>query len=114
MQFKFASAKRCNAVGGFCLFTNKCFSDFDVVIFFKCIDMAGKIAIGEIQQFLHFIEVNPFIDHECRHDAQPDTAFEFFVQPVNIEFLHVQCLSVFKMHEYAIEDVKNSKANRSQ
>ena len=91
--------RKCNtadigyAVCGPWLFAHKFFPDNDVFAFLQSGDMAGQVAVGNIQQMLERIKINVFIHAQHGHNTQPYPAFEGFIKIVYVEiFAHLSYL----------------------
>jgi len=74
-------------------FAHKFFPYNDVFAFLQSADMAGQVAVGNIQQMLERIEINVFIHAQHGHNTQPYPAFEGLIQVVYVEiFAHLSYL----------------------
>ena len=60
--------------------TDKLFIYKDITCFFQRIDMAGKVAVGYIQQLFQARKVQGIIHIKRRHDSQTNLAFKDFVK----------------------------------
>lgn len=67
---------------------------FDVAVFLECLEMAGQVAISDLDQFFKVVEIHLFIYHECTHDPQPDTTVEYLIEMRN-RIIHASLLSYF-------------------
>ena len=75
------------------LFAHKFFAYDNVFAFLQSADMAGQIAVGNVQQMFERIEINVFIHAQHGHNTQPYPAFEGLIQVVYVEiFTHLSYL----------------------
>ena len=56
------------------------FMDADIGQVFQLPEVAGQIAIGQLEGILQVVEGYPVVDSQDGHDAQPDLAVEGFVE----------------------------------
>ncbi len=68
-----------NSVTGIWFTADKLFSDFNEIILLKGCNMAGKVAVGHVDECLKRIEVDPVVYHQYRHDTKPDPAVKDFI-----------------------------------
>lgn len=71
-------------IGGFVssawLSSHELFQDRHDLFLFQCLEMAGKVAVGETEKVLQGIEADRVVHHECRHDPKPYPALEHFLK----------------------------------
>jgi hypothetical protein len=61
------------------LFADELLFNSDVCFRFKGFGMAGEIAVGDTKQFFERSEIGRLIDHQHRHDAEPDPVVKSLV-----------------------------------
>ncbi|MEY4134799.1 MAG: hypothetical protein RL386_1149 [Bacteroidota bacterium] len=86
MQFKRCSAFRGNKEPGIRFFSDEGFFDAEVACEFQCTGMAGQVPVSEIEEFFEGVKIHEIIDHEGGHDPEAGTAFEGFVQVLQVIF----------------------------
>ena len=66
-------------ISGIWFSADKLFFNDNIFFGFQSFGVAGKIAVGDTQQFLQRGEVGVLIDHQHRHDAEPDPVIKSFI-----------------------------------
>lgn len=74
------------AIGSFRLSPDKLFFRDNIIQAFERARMACQVAVGKVQQLFERIEIDFFVDHQRRHNAEPRFAFERFVNIFEIRF----------------------------
>lgn len=70
----------CGEVGGVGLAPHKLLLYLDIFGLFQGLEVAGKVAIGHLQDVLEVIEVHAVLYHEGRHDPQAHLALKGLVK----------------------------------
>lgn len=70
-------------VGRVRLAADELFGDTDDFLLFQGFQVAGQVSVGYAEQFLQLVERQGFVDHERRHDPEPDAAFKYFLKVRN-------------------------------
>ena len=78
MIFEGRFAFRSSGIARIGLFSDELLRDEQVLFLLECLDMAGEIAVCNIQQLFERSEFHGIVDHEYRHDPQPDAMIEGF------------------------------------
>ena len=60
-------------------FTNELFFDSNVIFGFERFRMAREIAVGHTEQLFERTKIGRVIDHQHRHDAEPDPVIKSLV-----------------------------------
>jgi len=67
------------AVTGIWFFSDELFFDGNIIFRFKCFGVACKISVGDAEQFLKRIKIGRIVDHQYRHNAEPDAVIKSLV-----------------------------------
>lgn len=62
------------------------FFGVDELVLFQHFDVAGQVSIRHVQEVFHGCEIESVVHRQGRHDAEPDAAFERFMQIVESRF----------------------------
>ena len=60
--------------------SRKAFMDADIGQVFQLPEVAGQIAVGQLEGILQVVEGDPVVDSQDGHDAQPNLAVKGFVE----------------------------------
>ena len=60
-------------------FADELFFDRNVIFGFERFRMARKVAVGHTEQFFERTKIGRIIDHQHRHDAEPDPVIKSLV-----------------------------------
>lgn len=52
----------------------------DILFFFECFDVRGQVAVGNVELVFQAAEVVKGIGDQHRHDLQPHTVLQYFIQ----------------------------------
>ncbi len=80
MLFKSFSTLLGDSEAGIRLSADEGLLDAQVPGLFQSTRMPGQVAVAQVQQFFEGIEVHIIVDHQRRHDAEPNPALEGFIQ----------------------------------
>ncbi len=97
MLVECVSSQSGNGIAGVGFLAHKLLFHGEVFGFFQCSNMTGNVSIAGVEHFLEGEKVNRIVDHQHRHNAESNSAFESLVQFCD-EMLHY-FLSYFKYIE---------------
>ncbi len=80
-----------DGIAGIGFTTDEGFLHTDVVFFFEGFEVAGQVAVGQLQGIFECDEVDSLIDGQHGHDAQADAVFKSLIELIDI-YVHRSCL----------------------
>jgi len=96
------------------LFADELLFDDNIIFRFKCLGVAGQVAIGNAEQFLERVEIGRIIDHQHRHDSEPDPVVKSLIDILDDVFQKGRSdgliAVVFIIHDAPVNNVANAKA----